>query len=349
MQEARSISTISEFLLHAGTEYIVLDVSRGIRIVDNQRFFEYENCTHAFPHPRQTHAWLCIMFWNKKLNSEHYIWYVKLPVDENSLIVAAARDQFLQIVVDALGKSIDDEQRLKHGLPENPCVFTPSQQMRADCNAKFKKYLADNDVEDAFKPLDDSSTWTYLQAPSVQRWETLSVQNIADIIVFADQTDIEECLLKHLEQYPGPVLNCILSTLEGISISEKLSKYLGSLFYKYTQEQALILRALTNGNLNIKTQLIDDILATNDKLDVELLVVIAGRHWHLLRDSERLSRYMKKVAEAMPDFTLFKGIYSDLVQIPSVRDHLLDFLRNPERSDVVASAIGDLLSSTGHV
>ena len=52
-----SIDTISEFLLHAGTDYRVFDMARGIRPLDSQSFLEIENGTVPAPYPRQQHIW----------------------------------------------------------------------------------------------------------------------------------------------------------------------------------------------------------------------------------------------------------------------------------------------------
>ena len=41
---ANSINSISEFLLHAGTEYHVFDLGRRLEPTDSQTFLEIENC-----------------------------------------------------------------------------------------------------------------------------------------------------------------------------------------------------------------------------------------------------------------------------------------------------------------
>ena len=63
MSNPASISTLSEFLLQAQTQYIVFDLGRGIRKIDNQTFFEWENQQTPCQFPRQDNAWFCITFW----------------------------------------------------------------------------------------------------------------------------------------------------------------------------------------------------------------------------------------------------------------------------------------------
>ena len=129
------INTISEFLLQAGTDYRVFDMARGIRPLESQVFLEIENATIPAPFPRQQHAWFGVLFFNKKISDERYIWFVKLPLDEQGLVIGAARQQFLQIVVEALGQSLDKQNNPNNQLPENPFTFVPNQQQLADFNS----------------------------------------------------------------------------------------------------------------------------------------------------------------------------------------------------------------------
>tara|TARA_Y100000814_G_scaffold293367_1_gene274622 strand:- start:1382 stop:1690 length:309 start_codon:yes stop_codon:yes gene_type:complete len=101
--DAKQINSISEFLLQAGTEYLVFDLGRRIEPLESQTFLNIENGLHIPPFPRQKHAWFGIVFWNKRASNQHYIWFIKLPIDEQGLVVTATRNHFLQIIVDALG------------------------------------------------------------------------------------------------------------------------------------------------------------------------------------------------------------------------------------------------------
>ncbi len=64
---AQTIDTISEFMLHAGTDYRVYDMGRGIESMDSQKFIELEKNQLPAPCPRTGHAWFGIVFWNKKI------------------------------------------------------------------------------------------------------------------------------------------------------------------------------------------------------------------------------------------------------------------------------------------
>ena len=76
---AQSIQTLSEFLLHAGTNFQLFDLGRGVHAMDTQMFLDLENGMLPCPRPRQQHAWFAIVFWSGKPVKQHYVWFVKFP------------------------------------------------------------------------------------------------------------------------------------------------------------------------------------------------------------------------------------------------------------------------------
>lgn len=354
MSSRGSISTLSEFLLQAHTQHHVFDVGRGIRKVANQTFFDWENQVAPCAYPRQDHAWFCIVFWNDKLNAQRYIWFIKLPLDENGLIVSAALQQFLDIIVQALGKELEHTENSQAQLPQNPYVFTPSQQQLADCNAHIRKVLA-------LPSKDNTAALNYLKAPNAtcgqQVWEGLSLQDIADFVIHpalgaTNTNSLQTLIATNMAAYPGPVLNCLFASLETVAINEVLARALVD-FHRTAPEPnlaALCLRAMSHAphpiSLEYIKQLIDDNPnETTKTLDIETCVVIVGRYWQVLTQAQRLHNFMHKVTLIDPSHGLFKGLYADLVKIPETRSSMLSFIRQTERTPNVAEAIGALFAS----
>lgn len=365
MIKTSSYGTLSEFLLQAGTEYFVIDVSRTRQIIDNQLVFDCELNKIPFPTPRQGHAWLCVVFWNKQINQEHYIWFLKLPVDEQSLLVQAARDQFLHIVVTALGKELEQMESQQAELPENPFVFTPNQQQLADCNATIRDYLK------LPHRAEIKTAINYLKAPSIQPWDSLAVQDISDLAlqmacVQAEdkakttsakelQQEIEKAFIQNIEVLPSPVCVCLFSALEGCRISAACIDCL--LDYHNQCESSLapmVLRALASSQTNKVSDYIHKLITSEQSLDLETLVVIAGRHWQLLVPDEHsqhdyLSLYFEKVIQADESHALFRGIFADLVQLPQLRLFVLAMLRSQTQSDNLNKAIASLFDQKAGV
>lgn len=336
-----AISTLSEFLLQAQTQYLVFDLGRGIRKIDNQVFFEWENQQQACAYPRQNHVWLCIVFWNEKLSEERYIWFVKLPLDERGLIMQASRDQFLEIIVQALGKELEHSQDKQAELPENPFVFTPSQQQLADCNALIR--LAMDNAKHTPK---NERTLQYLKAPTMQDWQTLSVQDIADLVCFADKR-IQALIAQQLQHYAVPVLSCLFASLENKVIEPSLNNALMA-YHENTQDPtlaSLCLRAMSFEPSDNCIEYINSIVISNNKLSLDTCVVIAGRYWQLCTQERFLTEFMHKVAVIDETAEVFTSLYADLVKIPAIRPAMLAFIRNEKRSNAVANAIGQLFST----
>jgi hypothetical protein len=350
MTSPQSFSTLSEFLLQAGTEYFIIDVSRTRHLLDNQVFFDYENNKAPYANPRQGHAWLCIVFWNKQLNQEHYIWFVKLPVDEQGLLVQAAINQFLQIVTQALGQQLQGMDEKNAELPENPFVFTPSQQLLSDCNSTIRKHLNLPERPGLQKAL------SYLKAPSVQPWDELSLQDMSDLALQIDSAPVQQAFVQNLEILPKAVCLCLFSTFEGLQLPVQVEQSM--LSYHARCEAALapmVLRALASTRTEQVNNYIRQLVANKDALDIETLIVIAGRHWQALSPETLMSEeqspqdylrlYFEKLAAADNSYALFQGVFTDMVQLPSLRVFLLAMIRSDIKDANLKEAVQSFLSS----
>ncbi|MDT0582723.1 DUF3549 family protein [Brumicola blandensis] len=335
---AQTINTIREFLLQAGTEYRVYDMGRGIEKLDNQTFVDLENNLMPVPCPRAGQAWFGVVFWNKQLSHEQYIWFVKIPIDERSLLSQAARNQFLEAVVTALGNNLERTKETGAQLPDNPYIFTPSQQQLADFNALIRKELL------LSARLGLSKAVAYLKAPSVLPWEELALQDIADLAVHIERKDIEQALHNNLDKLPFQVLTALCSSFENIRIDAALTDRLIQLFEnaEFAEIQHMVLRGLKNSIArDLVKQFLHELIAQGEP-DVECLVIIAGRHFRQLSDDSLLVDYLVKVIESDPALQLFRGIYTDLVQVPETRFALLSLMRRNDLPEPLAQAIATL-------
>ena len=214
------INTISEFLLHAGTDYRVFDMARGIRPVNTQDFLEIESAQQPAPRPRQQHTWFGILFFNKQASSEHYIWFVKLPLDEKGLVIEASRQQFLQIVVNALGQSLDKQNNPNNQLPDNPFTFIPNQQQLADFNSVCRLSLnlpLSSHIETATH---------YISSPEKQDWRNVPLQGIADFCASLTHAKHATLFLKQFNALATAMQIALCSSLENHPISTDASQLL---------------------------------------------------------------------------------------------------------------------------
>ncbi len=342
---ATSIESISEFLLHAGTDFRIFDLGRGMYSLDAQAFLDMENGLLAPPRPRQQHGWFALVFWDHQSASQHYIWFVKLPVDERGLIVSAARNHFLQIIVDALGTSLTEESESDQTLPDNPYSFVPSQAQMAQFNALVRKHLS--------LPMSQGTEEVkrYLGSPADHDWQTLSLQAIADVAVRLDENDeTASAVAQHFDGYSPDFQNALMEYVESIALPDAVH----ACFLRRANDPMVIhlpaLRALTDTQPNDNVQaLLSSLLKRHDQLSIDVLSVIAGRHY-LQMDTALTLTFFECVAwldeQQELDGALFNGLFSDLVQLPSLRPTMLGMLRSEARSPRLANAIGKLFTQT---
>lgn len=335
---AQTINTISEFMLHANTQYRVYDMGRGIEFMDTQKFIDIESNLIPVPCPRAGCAWFAVVFWNKQLSQEQYIWFVKLPIDERSLIVQAARNQFLETVVTALGTDLEKSAEKGGKLPENPFIFKPSQQQLADINALIRRDLQ----LPARSGL--SLAVAYLQAPNVINWQNLALQDIADLAAHIERKDILDAVNKNICELSVQVLTALCSSFENCRYGETLTTSLIELYRsaEYAEIQHMVLRGLKGSECKEQVSAFLLELLQQGQPDTECLVVIAGRHFRLLADEALLRLYLSKLIESDPSCQLFNGVYTDLVQVPETRSRLLRLMHQPDLPESIAHAIASL-------
>jgi hypothetical protein len=332
------INTISEFLLQAGTDYRVYDMARGIRPLASQLFLDIENATIPAPYPRQQHAWFGILFFNKQMSNERYIWFVTLPLDEKGLVIEAARQQFLQIVVEAMGQMLDKQNNANNQLPENPFTFVPNQQQLADFNSIGRIEL-DIPLSEHLESVDQDLTY-----PKRHDWRTLPLQGIADFTASLQHQERKHLLLKQFSCLATDMQYALCASLENHQIDENISTLLIDWYHQDVKDEKRlhsVLRGLCQSQAKTTVStLIFSLLNSEKGLTSTVLMLIAARHWQYLKESATLTAYVELLAVCEDE--LFIGLYSDLVQIPEIREAMLGVLRWPEKSTPLTQAIGQL-------
>ena len=345
------IETLSEFLLQAGTQYRIFDLGRRIQKLNTDDFASFEKAMQPYPYPLQQHAFVGILFWNKQASEQHYIWFLKLPLDEQGLLNQAARNQFLELVVTALGNQLDQQpsKEQQSALDHNPLIFKPSEQKLAYFNSLVKAsmklppsdYL--QDVVDYLSPRAD-----------VTQWQHLGLQGLADLVARLDQGEYSQVLAEQLPSLPAEPFCALAAFLENAKVPSAIARVLltrlDAALADNDKKLALhCLRALSNAQgEGFRSQALDVVLDSGIAGELDTLAIIAGRCWRELAEPARLGRYLEIIAAEQQDVAVFHQLYADLVAIPLLRPHMLAALRNPERSPALAKAIAGLFSGTLH-
>ncbi|GGI74055.1 DUF3549 family protein [Shewanella gelidii] len=332
------ITTLSQFLTTANTQFQVYDLGRRIQHIDMMAFHQIEALTSPYPHPIQGHAQFAVVFWDE--SQQHYIWFLKLPLDERGLLNPAARTQFIKMVVEALGSdptlALSEEQQDK--LSNHPFAFKPTQEKLAVFNALVKKQLglrASAQYEFAYQYLSGQI------APDM--WQKVGLQGIADICVRAEEFDHLEQLCSSLDTAALEVQIALCQCFEHLSLAPRLIEKLAHKFETATPEMRLYyFRALACSATDTQRAIAK--LEQDNALDAEALVTIAARNWTALKDDASRKIFLEALAKQ--DQLFFNQIFADVVAIPLIRTLFLAELRNPERSVTLSTAIGGLFKRT---
>ncbi|WP_299787618.1 DUF3549 family protein [uncultured Shewanella sp.] len=332
------ITTLTQFLTTANTQFQVYDMGRRVQHIDMMAFNEIENLNSPYPSPLQGHAQFAIVFWDA--SQQHYIWFLKLPLDERGLLSPAPRTQFIKMVVEALGRdpaqALSEEQQQK--LANHPFAFKPSAEKLAVFNALVRKQLnekASPQYEFAYQYISGQV--------KAQNWQDIGLQGIADICVRANELDH----LKHLKacfDYASiEVQIAICQCLEHLTLDRALAEIiLAKLIAADKTTKLYYLRALaSHAELGQKAILH---LAETQLLDADALITIAARNWTVLKHDTTRTIYLEALATQQQHF--FNQIFADIVMIPLLRTQMLTELRNPNRSPQLSAAIGGLFKVT---
>lgn len=332
------ITTLSQFLTTAQTQFQVYELGRRVQHIDMLAFHQIESLVTPYPYPIQGHAQFAIVFWNE--SQQHFIWFLKLPLDEQGLLSPAPRSQFIEMVLTALGQDptqpLTDEQQDR--LANNPFSFKPSQEKLAVFNALVRKQLglsASIQYEFAVQYLSGQI--------AASEWQHIGLQGLSDVCVRLGELDHEQQLLASFDNSAIEVQIALCQCLEHLHLTEALANKLYAKFVAAPPEyQAYYLRALAS-----HTELSQQALAhlqQSERLEANELISIAGRNWTVLKQELSRSIYLEALARQPQAF--FNQIFADIVAIPSLRNHLLGELRNLNRSVQLSQAIGGLFKAT---
>ncbi|WP_166372151.1 DUF3549 family protein [Psychromonas sp. SA13A] len=365
-----SMNTLTDFLEQAQCQYRAYDLGRIVQKINNSEFQKIAKNEMAYPFPIQQHAFIALTFWQVADQKEHFIWFLKMPLDEQGLIKITAQTSFIRMVVEAMGEDLtaDVSDKLQERLASNPFVFKPSAEKLAIFNANINSAFI-RPASSFYAPIQHyfsgQGDW--------QDWQNLGLQGFADLAARLDHDNNQQKIIDALDYLPEQPLQTLSLCLENqtqisndlaISIAQQANKRL-----QQGQETSaiLLLRALASSTASAtENNLESDIESSsasslenkneqatikqllNDQFSSQLIhqadwyITIAGRCWKQLEDETLLNRYFESLANHHK--ALFPQLFADLVAIPSLRDKVLKQLRLTARSPALSEAIGLLFS-----
>ncbi|MCK5696574.1 MAG: DUF3549 family protein [Gammaproteobacteria bacterium] len=367
------MNSIHHFFSEIGCQFQCYNMGRLIHPIEQQEFIHFENNQSPYYSPFLQQAWLAIVFWQEKESltsstSDYYVWFLKLPLDEQAQLNLTARDYFLRCLLSALDqkqKNMTEKlHSLENALKDNPYGFQPTEEQMANFHAMVHQQFSLNPSSFYQK------TQEYLaNKQNLSHWQQVGFQGIADISTRLDETDHkghsnEQLIINALPHLPLASFQAFAICLENQTISKTLTQAIykkvlftfqlqtanKALSAELTQVCILSIRATAQSeDIPLQQQLLHSILTSEIAQDIELLATIATRCWQQLHQQSLLSLFLEALADSNNTHqqqhsfeaqTAFNTMLSDLMFIPGMREPILKEFRSTQRSQKLTQAIG---------
>ncbi|MBE0438909.1 MAG: DUF3549 family protein [Gammaproteobacteria bacterium] len=347
---SNTITTLSEFLHHSGAKYRVFDMGRRVVKISPAEFVDFEWAKAPYPYPFQQTALFGVIFWNPNLPEKQYVWFLKFPLDEQGLLIQAARDEFLVMLLDRVGECMlaaADGQNIEGALKDSPYTFTPREDKMAAFNAKATKSLA------AKPSRFYQQAYNYFTGKhDLSGWATLGMQGVADVAVRLDDNEATLGLIETIPKLPEQPFQMLCTFLENAEpatgIVEVLSQFVDT---ELQEKQANIpricacLRAASNSPAKgLVDRMVTRVLQHLCSQNIEILATISGRIWRVLEQEHICKLYLEQLAHNDAGYAGFSQVLADAIYMPKMRGHIMKVMRSPVRSEKLTRFMGKLFS-----
>ncbi|MBD3670124.1 MAG: DUF3549 family protein [Gammaproteobacteria bacterium] len=345
-----TITSLLDFFEQSNIRCRIFDMGRRVVPLGKQAFGQFEQGKATYPYPLQNQAWLGLLCWPGDDTARHFIWFLRLPLDETGHVSYAARDDLLSRLAQMAesGLSGDDSEEVQQPLEENPYGFKPTEDRMAVFHAKALKALGlpPSKFYEHARDYFDGKT-------GFDQWAFVGMQGIADLAARVDEEDNAQCLAKAVPGLPEAPFEALAKCLENEPIptvlSEAIAAHMNNELNKDAPNPTLLslgLRALALAPAQgLRRELMQNILKSSLASDINILVAISGRSWEDLLDKDLRKLYLEALANNAEGQAVFNRVLVDLFFIDGMREPIMTSLRDPERSDTLASAIGKFFAA----
>lgn len=342
------ITTLSEFLHHSGAKYRVFDMGRRIVPLTPKQFVDFEWAKQPYPYPFKQSALLGLVFWNPNKPDQRYVWFLTFPLDEQGLLIQAARDEFLVMVLDRVGESMlasENGDKLDGALKDSAYTFKPREDRMAAFNAQVTHTL---DLPPSHYY--DKALAYFSGEADLVGWQYLGMQGIADIASRLDDAEETLSLIETIPELPTEPFMMLTTFLENAEpaagIVEVLSQQVATQLQAVKPDVAIIsacLRASSNSPaLGLVDLMVKHVLQHPCSQNIEILAIISGRIWRVLEQKLICELFVEQLANNDAGQAAFSQLLADVMYMPNMRPHIMAALRSPTRSAQVSQAVGHM-------
>lgn len=335
-----------EFLLTTGARIKIYDMGRRVAKIPNKQFLQFEKTELPYPQPLQNHAWFAISMLDVAVSEEPVIWFLRMPLDEQGKLVQASRDYFIHRLLEVAVANKTAGQPDADAFKDNPYVFKPKDERMAVLHAKLANDLG----------LPPSRYYAHARdyfsgVPGWDQWNFVGYQGIADMAARIHEESNSGLLISAIPKLPQSPLCALCHCLENespeLALSQALVERLQTELSAAEPELAIItalVRGLSQSVSETRRQQMFQLLMNSQfATHIELLAALSGRAWELLQRPEHAQRYLEALAQTEQE--TFNHCLTDLLAIPGMRKHVLQAVRDPDRTNKLASSFGAMIKT----
>ncbi|WP_457807757.1 DUF3549 family protein [Kushneria sp. EE4] len=291
----------------------IYHLGRRITPCTIEHFRAFEAQQLAWSQPWQSQAQVALVF-TPAPECDFIIWCLALPLDEQSMLVPAPRDHFLEQLMSTFQRAPDGTVALDSAaetLKDVAIALQPGDLTKAMLHARIS-----SDLELPASRYHDDARAYYL-SDSPQTWQHLGLQGIADLVTRKSDAD-ETALSNRIDALPDQALAALCDGLAHAPIQH--SALLDALIAQYEARtdhsirQAIsgaILASPLDGAGTWLERLLDD------SEDATVFAIIAARGWHHLEHERRCIDYLDNISQL--EAHDFRVLVRDLTRIPRLR------------------------------
>lgn len=341
--------TLGDFLRQTGIEVRVYDMGRRIGRIAPDTWEQFEAATLPYPMPLQRKAWIALAQVAPESTTdqprEPVIWFLRLSLDEQGLLVQAERDYLLQRLLES-AQALNGEEGRPDLLADNPYAFQPRQDRMALFHALLSHELslpASRFYAHAAEYLGGETGW--------HQWNFVGYQGIADAACRLNDATLADAI-PHLPDEPLVALShCLESRAIATRLRDALIDRLDSAAAQAgcaTGTVAALVRALAGSATQTETrQAASRLLQAPVGGDIEVLVAISGRAWELLDEPGLRRSFLQRLATNTHGQAAFRQCIDDLLSLPSLAAGLRKTLRDGDSPAEVRLAFSSMLQDRG--
>lgn len=329
-------TTLLQFLEETGATVRVYDVGRRVGALPRDTMLAFENARQPYPLPMQRKAWLAVVQLPGGSRGEPVIWFLRLDLDEQGLLVQAARDYLLGRLLESAGARAEGNDPQVF-LQDNPYAFTPRDDRMAQFHAQLSHDLGLPPSRFYAHALEYFSG-----TPGWDQWGFVGYQGIADVACRHQQAPLSDAV-PHLPAEPLIALgHCLESQAPSGALRAALLDRLQTELGKEAPDTgvvAALVRALSRVAHEPPVRaMIGTLLDHPAAANIEWLAAVSGRAWEVLVDPELLDRYLARLAGNDHGQAAFEHCIDDLLSLQALAGEVRGRLRAADQDPAVTRA-----------